>query len=176
MLFLWFDAGRLYICGPPTLKLRRAGGISSVGRALAWHARGHRFESVILHASEASSFSAGLFCWVIGSNLFSAGLFCWISVAGRASYLNAVELDAIATLDLSNNSRLDRIRDLFLIGCHTGLRFSDYSQLRPENLVALNGGKMKDFGAVKIQAPATFNGTCEAVTRSNVLEGKSADA
>jgi hypothetical protein len=24
-------------------------GISSVGRALAWHARGHRFESVILH-------------------------------------------------------------------------------------------------------------------------------
>ncbi len=25
------------------------GGISSAGRALAWHARGHRFESVILH-------------------------------------------------------------------------------------------------------------------------------
>ncbi len=25
-------------------------GISSVGRALAWHARGHRFESGILHA------------------------------------------------------------------------------------------------------------------------------
>ena len=24
-------------------------GISSVGRALAWHARGHRFESGILH-------------------------------------------------------------------------------------------------------------------------------
>ena len=25
-------------------------GISSVGRALAWHARGHRFESGILHS------------------------------------------------------------------------------------------------------------------------------
>lgn len=58
-----------------------------------------------------------------------------------AIYLNPVELDVIASLDLSNNLRLDRIRDLFLIGCHTGLRFSDYSQLRPENLVALNGGQ-----------------------------------
>src|SRR5678816_664814 len=28
-------------------------GISSVGRALAWHARGHRFKSVILHFSQS---------------------------------------------------------------------------------------------------------------------------
>jgi hypothetical protein len=28
---------------------QRKRGISSVGRALAWHARGHRFESGILH-------------------------------------------------------------------------------------------------------------------------------
>jgi hypothetical protein len=29
--------------------LQSVWGISSVGRALAWHARGHRFESGILH-------------------------------------------------------------------------------------------------------------------------------
>jgi hypothetical protein len=33
-------------------------GISSVGRALAWHARGHRFESVILHKKMPSSWRA----------------------------------------------------------------------------------------------------------------------
>ena len=32
-----------------SLFLQPLRGISSVGRALAWHARGHRFESVILH-------------------------------------------------------------------------------------------------------------------------------
>ena len=32
----------------------RTWGISSVGRALAWHARGHRFESVILHDTHNS--------------------------------------------------------------------------------------------------------------------------
>ena len=41
-----------YICSP------KQRGISSVGRALAWHARGQRFESAILHKA---SLDAGLF-------------------------------------------------------------------------------------------------------------------
>ena len=49
-------------------------------------------------------------------------------------YLSDAELTALYTLDLSTNPRLDRIRDLFLIGAYTGLRFSDFSQLRPENI------------------------------------------
>ncbi|MBI4946451.1 MAG: site-specific integrase [Bacteroidetes bacterium] len=49
-------------------------------------------------------------------------------------YLNEKELEAIYKLDLSNNSRLDRVRDLFLVGCWTGLRFSDFSNIKPENI------------------------------------------
>lgn len=49
-------------------------------------------------------------------------------------YLSDAELTALYTLDLSTNPRLDRIRDLFLMGAYTGLRFSDFSQLRPENI------------------------------------------
>ncbi|NID10629.1 site-specific integrase [Fibrella aestuarina] len=49
-------------------------------------------------------------------------------------YLTDAELTALYNLNLSTNPRLDRVRDLFLIGAYTGLRFSDFSQLRPENI------------------------------------------
>lgn len=44
-------------------------------------------------------------------------------------YLTENELKVLENLDLSKNQRLERVRDLFLIGCWTGLRFSDLSSL-----------------------------------------------
>ena len=49
-------------------------------------------------------------------------------------YLAEYELKEIAGLDLSDDLPLDKVRDLFLIGCYTGLRFSDLTALRPENI------------------------------------------
>lgn len=49
-------------------------------------------------------------------------------------YLPEHELREIEQLNLSQTPRLDKVRDLFLIGCYTGLRFSDLSALRPENI------------------------------------------
>lgn len=49
-------------------------------------------------------------------------------------YLSEDELAAIFQLDLSNNPRLDRVRDLFLVGAWTGLRFSDFINIKPENI------------------------------------------
>ncbi|MES2138493.1 MAG: phage integrase SAM-like domain-containing protein [Bacteroidota bacterium] len=49
-------------------------------------------------------------------------------------YLTESELEDIRNYDLSNNSRLDRVRDLFLVGCWTGLRFSDFSAITEENI------------------------------------------
>ncbi|GAB3689166.1 hypothetical protein GCM10027592_05180 [Spirosoma flavus] len=49
-------------------------------------------------------------------------------------YLSDDELTTIFTLNLTATPGLDRARDLFLIGCYTGLRFSDFSELRPENI------------------------------------------
>ena len=40
----------------------------------------------------------------------------------------------IEKLDLSDDLRIDRVRDMFLVGCYTGLRFSDLSQLKIENI------------------------------------------
>lgn len=54
-------------------------------------------------------------------------------------YLNRDELDLIYKLDLSKKLYLDRVRDLFLIGCNTGLRFSDFTILRHENFKEVRG-------------------------------------
>ena len=47
-------------------------------------------------------------------------------------YLNEAELRLLANMKL--DTRLANVRDLFLVGCLTGLRFSDYTQIKPENI------------------------------------------
>jgi integrase len=47
--------------------------------------------------------------------------------------LTTGELDNLISLDLSGNKTLEKVRDVFCLGCYTGLRFSDLEQLRPEH-------------------------------------------
>jgi integrase len=54
--------------------------------------------------------------------------------ASENIYLNEDELKTIQELDLSSNKRLESVRDLFLVGCWTGLRFSDFSRLQSKNI------------------------------------------
>ncbi|MBK9247173.1 MAG: integrase catalytic domain-containing protein [Ignavibacteria bacterium] len=44
------------------------------------------------------------------------------------------ELRSIENLDLSDRPALDKVRDLFLISCYTGLRYSDVSRLGAEHI------------------------------------------
>ncbi|QEC51981.1 site-specific integrase [Anseongella ginsenosidimutans] len=62
-----------------------------------------------------------------------------------AIYLNTDQLDALLRLDLSRSAALENARDLFLIGCWTGLRFSDLSQLSKQDVVG------SDFIHIKTQ-------------------------
>lgn len=43
--------------------------------------------------------------------------------------LSSEELERVRELDLRENVRLDRVRDLFVFGCYTGGRFSDLSRI-----------------------------------------------
>lgn len=49
-------------------------------------------------------------------------------------YLNELELEKLYNHDFSNNTAFERVRDLFLVGCWTGCRFSDISQITPESV------------------------------------------
>lgn len=47
----------------------------------------------------------------------------------EAIYLNEIELQQLEDLDLTHRPGLAAVRDMFLIGCWTGLRFGDFTQL-----------------------------------------------
>ena len=57
-----------------------------------------------------------------------------ISEESQAVALSEWELDLLAKFDFSQSPRLERTRDLFLIGCWTGLRFSDFTRIKSENI------------------------------------------
>lgn len=49
-------------------------------------------------------------------------------------YLSENELKKIEDLNLSESNTKDKVKDLFLIGCFTGLRISDFSNIKPYNI------------------------------------------
>jgi len=53
--------------------------------------------------------------------------------------LSFKELQILYDLDLSSNKRLERVRDSFLIGCYTGLRYSDFIRISPQNIIEEDG-------------------------------------
>ena len=56
-------------------------------------------------------------------------------------YLTQQDIDTIYKLDLSKKKAHEKARDLFVIGCCTGLRFSDFSMINKENI--FDGNKLK---------------------------------
>ena len=49
-------------------------------------------------------------------------------------YLNEQEIDKMYMLDLSKNKRLERIRDLFIVECLTGVRYGDLMKITKEDI------------------------------------------
>ena len=51
-----------------------------------------------------------------------------------ATFLDMYEIETIFKLDLSLSPKLDIARDLLVLGCLTGLRFSDFTTIEPEDI------------------------------------------
>jgi integrase len=54
-------------------------------------------------------------------------------------YLTEQEIKAMFDLDLSNSPALELARNVFLVGCYTAQRFSDYSTITKNNIRKLEG-------------------------------------
>ena len=54
-------------------------------------------------------------------------------------FISSAELKQLQNLDLKDRPKLERVRDRFLIGAYTGLRYSDYSLLVKQNFSNING-------------------------------------
>lgn len=68
---------------------------------------------------------------IIGSNPFDR--FRIQQMVSKKGYLTFEQLHKLERLSLHGND--DRVRDAFLVGCYTGLRFSDIITLRDEHIV-----------------------------------------
>ncbi len=64
-----------------------------------------------------------------------------------AVYLTEKEIDQLYKFDLSGNNKLEKVRDLFVFGSWVGLRFSDFSNIKPENIIEIpdEDGKKEYF-------------------------------
>lgn len=67
-------------------------------------------------------------------NAFQGEDFVKPSEEADTIYLNESELTRLYDLDLSNRPGYEKTRDLFLVACWTGVRFSDLNQITPENI------------------------------------------
>jgi integrase len=63
--------------------------------------------------------------------------------------LNENDLATLKNLDLSAVPYKDRIRDLFLLGCYTGLRFNRWSAINKENVVVKGDVRMLQLFTTK---------------------------
>jgi len=57
-------------------------------------------------------------------------------------YLTERELESLYKLDLSDDKSLEIVRDVFLCGCYTAQRYSDYSNLSKDNIKTYAGAKV----------------------------------
>lgn len=69
-------------------------------------------------------------------------------------FLDTERLDKLLDMDLSKKPYLDKARNLFLIGCYSGLRFSDYCNIKPENIsedfLRIRAQKTKEYISIPI--------------------------
>lgn len=54
-------------------------------------------------------------------------------------YLTEKEIIDLYRFDLSHNKKLEQVKDMFVFGAWVGLRFSDFSNIKPENIVQIDG-------------------------------------
>ncbi len=71
-------------------------------------------------------------------------------------FLNENELQTLWETDFSNDKKLEKVRDLFLVGCYTGLRFSDLSKLTTNNIIEFEGEKMLSVLTQKTGKPVSI--------------------
>jgi len=65
---------------------------------------------------------------------FKSSKFKTLTEEADTIYLNEDDLVKLYKTDLSDRPGLEHVRDLFLVGCWTGCRFADISQIIPENI------------------------------------------
>lgn len=68
------------------------------------------------------------------NNQYANKRFVKVAVDVENVYLTNDQLETLLKHDFSEDTRLERARDMFLVGCWTGLRFSDFVNIKANNI------------------------------------------
>jgi site-specific recombinase XerD len=99
------------------------------------HEKGFKLNTLGKHLRNIKTFMQEAFDRNLTTNInFKKKSFRVISEKTDSIYLNELELNELENLDLTDDKRLEKVRDLFLVGCWTGLRFSDFSKIKSYNI------------------------------------------
>jgi integrase len=97
-------------------------------RKLSLNTIGHKIQSLKVILNEATEKG-------VNRNLFyKSQKFKAISEDNDNIYLSESELETLRKHDFSKKPKLEKVRDLFLIGAWTGLRFSDFTRIHQDNI------------------------------------------
>jgi integrase len=72
-----------------------------------------------------------------------------LKTKSKKQYLNEEEIQLLLNFDLSDHKRLEKVRDIFLVCCYTGVRFSEYKNLKQENIELGKNGKSINYYSKK---------------------------
>lgn len=92
--------------------------INTYGRAI-------KFIKTVLHAATQQGYNTKLDYKIA---------FKGVSEPSDSTYLNEKELEAMYALDLRGDFKHERVRDLFIVGCWTGLRFGDFTTIQKDDI------------------------------------------
>lgn len=74
------------------------------------------------------------------------------SVDSSHTYLSPQELQVLETTRLTTrHEKLQKTLDVFLFCCYTGLRYSDFASLKPNNIVEIDGNSWLIYKSVKTE-------------------------
>jgi len=90
-----------------------------------------------------------------------------IKTEANSIYLTAAEVQQLHGLNLSGNKLWEIVRDIFLIGCYTAQRYSDYSRINKSNIKTMDGVKYVELiqkkTGVKVIIPVSKD--CDIILR-----------
>ena len=72
-----------------------------------------------------------------------------ISEPSESIYLNEIELNNLYKLNLSETKHIEIARDVFLCGCYTAQRYSDYSRINKDMIKTYSGKKVIELNQQK---------------------------
>ena len=78
----------------------------------------------------------------------------------RKVYLTPDEISRIAGLEIDSGTIMEKVRDVFLAGCYTGQRFSDYSDISMEEMetITVDGAEYKALRKIQRKTYADRGG------------------